>query len=107
MGALHEGHLKLVEEARQMCDVVIVSIFVNPAQFNEKEDFNKYPRDLTSDAALLTEYQVDYVFAPDRDEIYFRRIFDIRLCRESDRNARRRGASRAFSRRGDGRDDSF
>lgn len=70
MGALHEGHLKLVEEARQMCDVVIVSIFVNPAQFNEKEDFNKYPRDLTSDAALLTEYQVDYIFAPDREEIY-------------------------------------
>jgi pantoate--beta-alanine ligase len=70
MGALHEGHLKLVEEARQMCDVVIVSIFVNPAQFNEKEDFAKYPRDLTSDAALLTEYQVDYIFAPDREEIY-------------------------------------
>lgn len=70
MGALHEGHLKLVEEARQMCDIVIVSIFVNPAQFNEKEDFRKYPRDLTSDAALLTEYQVDYIFAPDREEIY-------------------------------------
>jgi pantoate--beta-alanine ligase len=70
MGALHEGHLKLVEEARQMCDIVIVSIFVNPAQFNEKEDFSKYPRDLTSDAALLTEYKVDYIFAPDRQEIY-------------------------------------
>jgi pantoate--beta-alanine ligase len=70
MGALHEGHLRLVEEARQMCDVVIVSIFVNPAQFNEKEDFSKYPRDLTADAALLTEYQVDYIFAPDKDEIY-------------------------------------
>ena len=70
MGALHEGHLKLIEEARQMCDVVIVSIFVNPAQFNEKEDFAKYPRDLTSDAALLTEYLVDYIFAPDKAEIY-------------------------------------
>ena len=70
MGALHEGHLKLVEEARQMCDVVIVSIFVNPTQFNEKEDFAKYPRDLTSDAALLAEYQVDYIFAPERAEIY-------------------------------------
>ncbi|MET0752550.1 MAG: pantoate--beta-alanine ligase [Pyrinomonadaceae bacterium] len=70
MGALHEGHLKLVEEARQMCDVVIVSIFVNPTQFNQKEDFAKYPRDLTADAALLTEYQVDYIFAPDREEIY-------------------------------------
>lgn len=70
MGALHEGHLSLVEEARQMCDVVIVSIFVNPAQFNENTDFAKYPRDLTSDAALLTEYQVDYIYAPEEQEIY-------------------------------------
>jgi pantoate--beta-alanine ligase len=70
MGALHEGHLSLVKEARQMCDVVIVSIFVNPAQFNEKEDYVKYPHDLTADAALLTEYQVDYIFAPDEQEIY-------------------------------------
>jgi len=70
MGALHEGHLSLVREARQMCDVVIVSIFVNPAQFNQQSDFDKYPRDLTSDAALLTEYQVDYIFAPDSHEIY-------------------------------------
>ncbi len=70
MGALHEGHLSLVEEARQMCDVVIVSIFVNPTQFNENTDFNKYPRDLTADAARLAEYQVDYIFAPDEQEIY-------------------------------------
>ena len=70
MGALHEGHLSLVAEARQMCDVVIVSIFVNPAQFARGEDYEKYPRDLTADAALLTEYQVDYIFAPDTEEIY-------------------------------------
>jgi pantoate--beta-alanine ligase len=70
MGALHEGHLRLVEEARQMCDVVIVSIFVNPTQFNDKKDLEKYPRDLTSDAALLTQYQVDYIFTPDEEEIY-------------------------------------
>jgi pantoate--beta-alanine ligase len=70
MGALHEGHFSLVREARQMCDVVIVSIFVNPTQFNQSDDFKKYPRDLTADAALLTEYQVDYVFAPDTTEIY-------------------------------------
>jgi len=70
MGALHKGHLRLVEEARQMCDIVIVSIFVNPTQFNEKEDYAKYPRDLTADAAVLTDYQVDYIFAPDKDEIY-------------------------------------
>lgn len=70
MGALHEGHLKLVEEARQMCDIVIVSIFVNPAQFNDKKDLERYPRDLTADAAILSGYRVDYIFAPDTEEIY-------------------------------------
>ena len=70
MGALHEGHLSLVEEARQMCDIVIVSIFVNPTQFNELKDLEKYPRDLTADAALLTEYHVDYIYAPETSEIY-------------------------------------
>ncbi len=70
MGALHEGHLSLVKEARQMCDSVIVSIFVNPKQFNEAADLDKYPRDLTGDAALLAEYDVDYIFAPEAQEIY-------------------------------------
>ena len=70
MGALHEGHLSLIHEARAMCDVVVVSVFVNPAQFSPAEDFNSYPRDLTRDAALLAEYNVDYVFAPTVEEIY-------------------------------------
>jgi pantoate--beta-alanine ligase len=70
MGALHAGHLELVREARQRCDVLVVSIFVNPTQFNEQSDLEKYPRDLTADAATLAEYDVDYVFAPDKDEIY-------------------------------------
>lgn len=70
MGALHEGHLTLVREARQAADVVIVSIFVNPVQFNDKGDLERYPRDLTADAALLAEYEVDYVFAPEESEIY-------------------------------------
>jgi len=70
MGALHEGHLSLIHEARAMCDVVIVSVFVNPAQFGPNEDFKSYPRDLTRDADLLAEYNVDYVFAPRLEEIY-------------------------------------
>jgi pantoate--beta-alanine ligase len=70
MGALHDGHLSLVREARRMCDVVVVSVFVNPAQFGPGEDFSRYPRDLTNDAALLTDYNVDYIFAPAAEEIY-------------------------------------
>src|ERR671912_2501718 len=70
MGALHEGHLSLVREARRMCDVVVVSVFVNPTQFGPSEDFEHYPRDLTKDTALLTDYNVDYIFAPPIEEIY-------------------------------------
>jgi pantoate--beta-alanine ligase len=70
MGALHDGHLSLVREARRMCDIVVVSVFVNPTQFGLGEDFARYPRDLTKDAALLTDYNVDYIFAPSIEEIY-------------------------------------
>jgi pantoate--beta-alanine ligase len=70
MGALHEGHLSLIHEARALCDVVVASVFVNPTQFGPNEDFASYPRDLTRDSALLAEYNVDYVFAPTSEEIY-------------------------------------
>jgi pantoate--beta-alanine ligase len=70
MGALHEGHLSLVREARRMCDVVVVSVFVNPTQFGPSEDYEHYPRDLTKDTGTLTDYNVDYIFAPSADEMY-------------------------------------
>ena len=70
MGALHDGHLSLVREARRMCDVVVVSVFVNPAQFGPGEDFLRYPRDLTKDTTQLSDYNVEYIFAPAVEEIY-------------------------------------
>lgn len=70
MGALHEGHLSLMREARAQCDTLVVSIFVNPTQFGPAEDFTNYPRDLDRDAALLAGEHVDYLFAPTTSEIY-------------------------------------
>src|SRR6185295_2118189 len=70
MGALHAGHLSLMRAARAQCETLVVSIFVNPTQFGPAEDFEKYPRDLQKDAALLTGEGVDYLFAPTVSDIY-------------------------------------
>jgi pantoate--beta-alanine ligase len=70
MGALHEGHLSLMRRAVEVCDVVVVSLFVNPAQFNEAADLDVYPRDEARDAGLATELRVDYLFAPSVSEVY-------------------------------------
>jgi len=72
MGALHDGHLSLVKEATRNNDVVVASIFVNPAQFGKGEDFNKYPRQLERDSDLLGDCGVDHLFAPTIDDMYGR-----------------------------------
>jgi pantoate--beta-alanine ligase len=70
MGALHEGHLALVRAALAKCDVVAVSIFVNPTQFGPNEDFSKYPRNLERDCELLESEGVQFVFAPSIKQMY-------------------------------------
>jgi pantoate--beta-alanine ligase len=70
MGFLHEGHLSLIEAAREEGDVVVVSLFVNPAQFDEASDLDAYPRDEQRDAALAAEAGADLLFAPPVEEIY-------------------------------------
>lgn len=70
MGALHEGHLRLCDVARECADAVVLSIFVNPLQFGPGEDFERYPRDLDRDAALVADRGVGIIFAPDASEVY-------------------------------------
>jgi pantoate--beta-alanine ligase len=70
MGFLHEGHLSLMRHAKKVTDVVVVSIFVNPAQFGPKEDFNAYPRDMEGDKLKCLEAAVDILFIPSPSEIY-------------------------------------
>jgi pantothenate synthetase (EC 6.3.2.1) len=70
MGYLHEGHMSLVKASKNMCDITVVSIFVNPKQFGPKEDYSKYPRNLERDLKLLEEAKIDMVFIPDVDTIY-------------------------------------
>jgi pantoate--beta-alanine ligase len=70
MGAMHEGHLSLIRRARDQCGVVVVSLFVNPSQFNERADLERYPRDELRDAELAERAGADVLFAPDVDEVY-------------------------------------
>src|SRR6516164_3001887 len=70
MGAFHEGHLSLMRRARRDCDLVVVSLFVNPAQFNDPADLEKYPRDAQRDRALAADIGVDVMFAPPVEEVY-------------------------------------
>jgi pantoate--beta-alanine ligase len=70
MGALHEGHLTLVDEAKRVADVVVMSVFVNPLQFGPTEDFARYPRTLDDDSRLAAERGVDFMFTPQQSDMY-------------------------------------
>jgi len=70
MGAFHQGHLSLLRKARQKCDKVVVSVFVNPIQFGKGDDYQCYPRNLSEDISLSEKEGVDVVFAPSLEEMY-------------------------------------
>src|SRR5512140_1564066 len=70
MGALHAGHVSLIEAARKQCDTVVVSVFVNPTQFGPNEDFSRYPRTLETDLQACEKAGADVVFAPSTEELY-------------------------------------
>ena len=70
MGFLHEGHLSLMRIAREKCDAVVVSIFVNPTQFAPGEDFNRYPRDFKRDEALCKKEGISVIFYPSHEDMY-------------------------------------
>ena len=79
MGAIHEGHLSLIKKAQAMTDKVVVSIFVNPLQFNQKEDFDKYPRDIEKDQDLLKKAGVDILFTPHQSDIFEDKVPKIKF----------------------------
>ena len=94
MGALHAGHRSLVERARRECATVVVSVFVNPTQFNDKTDLKNYPRTPEADLRLLEEVGADYVFMPSVEEVYPEpdtRTFDFGMIDKVMEGATRRG----------------
>jgi len=70
MGALHEGHMSLIQKSKKENDISVSSVFVNPTQFNDKKDLKKYPRDLKKDAGMLSKNGCDYLFAPSVTQVY-------------------------------------
>ena len=70
MGSLHEGHLSLINKSNSDCDISICSIFINPAQFNDKADYLNYPKDIENDLNLLKQVECDIIYTPDATDIY-------------------------------------
>ncbi len=86
MGALHKGHISLVDKAKSGCDVVVCSIFVNPTQFNELSDLENYPKTLESDCQLLKEAGCDIVFAPEVREMYSEGELELKRQKKEDKS---------------------
>lgn len=85
MGALHDGHLRLISEGRRRGDILVVSIFVNPTQFSHNEDLNEYPRNLDGDLEKMKDLGVDVVFTPTKEEIYpegFQTYVEVKVLQE-------------------------
>ena len=85
MGSLHDGHLSLIKIAKKKSKKVLVSIFINPSQFNDKKDFNKYPRNLNKDISKLKKLKIDYLFLPNNQEIYKKGIKKKLMISKNDR----------------------
>ena len=70
MGALHKGHISLINSSKKICKKTLVSIFINPSQFNKSSDLKKYPRNLKKDIKILKKLKVDYLLTPNTSEVY-------------------------------------
>ena len=79
MGGIHQGHISLIKKSQKKCKKTIVSIFVNPTQFNDNNDFKKYPRNLKIDIRILKKIKVDFLFIPNVSEIYKKKIKNFKL----------------------------
>ena len=82
MGGIHDGHISLIKNSQKFCKKTIVSIFVNPTQFNDKDDFRKYPRNLNKDISALKRHNVDYLFIPKTSDIYKNKNKKIKLFKK-------------------------
>ena len=85
MGSLHKGHISLIKNSMKLCSKTIVSIYVNPTQFNNKKDFNTYPRNTKKDLSILKKLKVDFVYLPRKKQVYFKRRFKKITIKKSDK----------------------
>ena len=79
MGSLHEGHISLIRESQKRCKKTLVTIYINPKQFNNKKDFKSYPKKMNADLKILKKMHVDYVFLPLTNEIYKKKIKQTKI----------------------------